>query len=166
MNAVELAIRMEKDAIDFYRDAVKRTKHPFGKRMFEGFIEDEKRHLKALDDIFSGLGLRMDSQSPIERVRSIFEELRFEMMQRVEAGTDEIDAIKVALDFEKKGYDFYRKVSEEATDEKIKELFKILTKEEEEHFNILQNTLSFLEDTGNWFMWEEHSIIDGGTPWA
>lgn len=166
MNAVELAIRMEKDAIDFYRDAVKRTKHPFGKRMFEGFIEDEKRHLKALDDIFSGLGLRMDSQSPIERVRSIFEELRFEMMQRVEACTDEIDAIKVALDFEKKGYDFYRKVSEEATDERIKELFKILTKEEEEHFNILQNTLSFLEDTGNWFMWEEHSIIDGGTPWA
>ncbi|GAB4544004.1 MAG: ferritin family protein [Thermodesulfovibrionia bacterium] len=166
MDALELAIRMEKDAIDFYKDAVKRTRHPFGKRMFEGFIEDEKRHLKALDDIFSGLGLRMDPQSPMKNVRSIFEELRDEMMQRIEADSDEIDAIKVALDIEKKGYDLYRKMVEESTDEKIKELFDLLSKEEEEHFNILQNTLSFLEDTGNWFMWEEHSIIDGGTPWA
>ncbi len=166
MNAVELAIKMEKDAIEFYKGAVARTRHPFGKRMFQSFIEDEKRHLKALDDIFAGLDLNMDSKSPREKVRSIFDELKSEMMQRIKADTDEIDAIRLALDFEKKGYDFYKKTAEDATDKKIKTLFEILTKEEEEHFNILQNTLFFLTDTGNWFMWEEHSIIDGGTPWA
>lgn len=166
MNAVELAIKMEKDAIEFYKGAVAKSGHPFGKKMFESFVEDEKRHLKALDEIFSGLDLKMDPQSPMKKVRSIFDELKSEMMQRVKADTDEIEAIRLAMDFEKKGYEFYRKAAEEVTEKKIKTLFEILIKEEEEHFNILQNTLSFLTDTGDWFMWEEHSIVDGGTPWA
>jgi len=166
MNAVELAIKMEKDAIEFYKEAVVKTRHPFGKRMFQSFIEDEKRHLKVLDDIFSGLDLKVDSQSPREKVRSIFDELKLEMAQRIKADTDEIEAIRLAMDFEKRGYEFYKKAVEETTDKKTKELFEILTREEEEHFNILQNTLFFLTNTGSWFMWEEHSIVDGGTPWA
>lgn len=24
----------------------------------------------------------------------------------------------------------------------------------------------FMSDTGNWYMWKKHSIVDGGTPWA
>jgi rubrerythrin len=34
MNAVEIAIKMETDAIKFYREAAEKTKHPVGKKMF------------------------------------------------------------------------------------------------------------------------------------
>lgn len=166
MNAIELAIRMEKDAISFYTEAVEKTRHPFGKKMFQSFIEDEKRHLKLLDDIFTGLHVDVMPTSPVQNIKSLFEELKDEMMERVQAETDEIEAIRLAMDFEKKGYEFYKKKSQETTDEKEKALFETLTKEEEEHFKVLQNTLFFLTNTGSWFMWEEHSAVDGATPWA
>jgi rubrerythrin len=62
--------------------------------------------------------------------------------------------------------EFYQKTALEAKTEKEKSLFEALVKEEQDHYNIFSNTYFFLSDTGNWFMWEEHSIVDGGTPWA
>ena len=44
MNAVEIAIKMETDAIKFYKEAAARTNHPVGKKMFESITEDEKQH--------------------------------------------------------------------------------------------------------------------------
>jgi|GEM_PF-6578115 len=34
LNAIEIAIRMEKDAIDFYTAAADKTNNPIGKKMF------------------------------------------------------------------------------------------------------------------------------------
>ena len=39
-------------------------------------------------------------------------------------------------------------------------------KAERHHYAVLSDTYQFLSDSGNWFMWEEHSIADGGTPWS
>ncbi len=55
MNAIEIAIKMEKDAIDFYKEAAKKTKNPVGKKMFLTITVDEKRHLQMLSQIFEGL---------------------------------------------------------------------------------------------------------------
>jgi rubrerythrin len=62
--------------------------------------------------------------------------------------------------------EFYRKLLSEAATGKEKALYEKLIKEEERHFDLFSNTYNFLNDTGNWFMWEEYSIVDGGTPWA
>jgi hypothetical protein len=48
----------------------------------------------------------------------------------------------------------------------LKRQFEDLVKEEQEYYNVLANTYFFPSDTGSWFVWEEHSIVDGGTPWA
>ena len=79
---------------------------------------------------------------------------------------DELDAFKIAMQMEREGIEFYRKVESEAQSEKEKALFGRLVKEEQQHYDIFANTYFFLSDTGSWFMWEEHSIVDGGTPWA
>jgi rubrerythrin len=88
------------------------------------------------------------------------------MMKRVEATTDELDAFKIAMRMEKEGVEFYKKAGAGAQTEKEKSLFERLVKEEQQHYDIFANTYFFLSDTGSWFMWEEHSIVDGGTPWA
>ena len=36
-----------------------------------------------------------------------------------------------------------------------------LVKEEQQHYDVFANTYSFMSDTGNWFMWDEHSIVEG-----
>jgi len=50
-------------------------------------------------------------------------------------------------------------VKEEVGDElDVKEILKV---EEKRHYELLENTHRFLEDTGDWFMWEEHGILEG-----
>jgi rubrerythrin len=159
--AIETAVKMETDAMKFYNEAAQKTTHPFAKRMFQGFIRDESRHLKMLKDILSGMDLKIVSLHPKAEIRTVFSDLKEQMMERISVSTDEIEAVQVALDFETKGFEFYKKSAAEATDEREKALFSALAGEEQEHYSILQNTYSFLKDTGNWFMWQEQGIIEG-----
>jgi len=166
MNAIELAIRMETDAINFYREAAEKTKHPVGKKMFLSITEDEKRHLEMLSQIFKDINIQVAELNPMKNIKTIFESMKDDMMKRVEATKDELDAFKIAMQMEKEGVEFYKKAESEAQTEKERSLFKRLIKEEQQHYDIFANTYFFLSDTGSWFMWEEHSIVDGGTPWA
>ncbi len=159
--AVETAVKMETDAMKFYHEASQRTSHPFARRMFEGFIKDENRHLKMLNEILKGLDLKIEKVRPKSEIKTVFSELKEQMMNRISASTDEMEAVKVALDFEAKGYEFYRKAAVDAPDDKEKKLFSALADEEQEHYAILQNTYAFLKDTGDWFMWEEQGILEG-----
>jgi len=166
MNAIEIAIKMETDAINFYSEAAEKTQNPVGKKMFLTITEDEKRHLDTLSQIFKGIHIEMKDVSPMKNVKTVFELMKDEMMKRVKATTDELEAFKIAMQMEKEGVEFYKKAAIEAQTEKEKSLFERLVKEEQEHYGIFSNTYFFLSDTGSWFMWEEHSIVDGGTPWA
>lgn len=166
MNAIEIAIKMETDAINFYKEASKKANHSVGKKMFLTIAEDEKRHLDMLNQILRGLDIKIKDVSPMKNIKTVFEEIKDEMMHKVEATTDELEAFKIAMRMEKEGIEFYKKAASGAKTDKEKSLFERLIKEEQQHYDIFANTYFFLSDTGNWFMWEEHSIVDGGTPWA
>jgi rubrerythrin len=159
--AIDTAVKMETDAMKFYHEAAQKTTHPFAKRMFQGFIRDESRHLKMLKDILGGMDLKIVSLHPKAEIRTVFSDLKEQMLERISASTDEIEAVQVALDFETKGFEFYKKTAAEAADEREKALFSALAGEEQEHYSILQNTYSFLKDTGDWFMWQEQGILEG-----
>lgn len=161
MNALEMAMKMETDSIKFYTEAGQKTRHPAGKKMFETITEDEKRHLEMISQIIKGMNITPQDVSPMKRVRTVFESMKHEMMQRVEASSDELEAFKIAMRMEQEGEAFYKKSLSEAKTEKEKALFERLIKEEREHYKIFSGTYSFLSDTGNWFMWQEYSIVEG-----
>lgn len=166
MNAVEIAIKMETDAIAFYKEASGKVGNKVGKMMFLSIVEDEKHHLAMLKDMFQGLGISARDVHPIRNVKTIFQELKHEMLERAGATDDELNAFKIATEMEKKGVEFYTKAASEAVEPKEKALFERLMKEEEQHYTIFSNTYFFMHDTGSWFLWDEQSLVDGGTPWA
>lgn len=161
MSAVATAIKMETDAIKFYKEAADKCDHPFGKKMFLSFVEDEKRHLDMLNEMFQKQQVDVKSGDPMREIKTVFQTLKDQMMERISATTDEKNAIKIAMDMEKEGFDYYRKVVAETDNQKERELFERLSYEEDKHYKILANTSSFLDDTDNWFMWEEYSIVEG-----
>lgn len=161
MNALEIARKMETDAIEFYTEAAQRTKHPAGKKMFETVAGDEKRHLEIVNKLIRGLDVQIQDVHPMANIRTVFENMKDEMMRKVEATSDELEAFKIALQMEKEGLDFYKVLMMEAKSEKEKSLFQKLINEEEQHYKIFANTYNFLNDTGNWFMWNEYSIVEG-----
>jgi rubrerythrin len=166
MNAIEIAIKMEKDAIDFYTKAAEKTSHPAGKKMFLSVTEDEKRHLEMLSLIFKEVDIKIEEVSPMRNIRTVFETMKDSMLERVEATKDDLEAFRIAMQMEKEGIEFYKEVETETKQPKEKALFERLIIEEEQHYTIFSNTYNFMNDTGSWYMWEEHSIVDGGTPWA
>jgi len=161
MNAIEIAIKMEKDAIDFYKEAAEKTRHPVGKKMFLSVTEDEKRHLQMLSQIFKEVDIKISEVNPMQNVKTVFESMKDQMMERIAATKDELEAFKIAMHMEKEGIEFYQKAESGAKAEKEKALFERLIKEEQQHYAIFLNTYNFMVDTGNWFMWEEHSIVEG-----
>lgn len=161
MNALEMARKMETDAIKFYTEAAAKTNYEAGKKMFLSITEDEKRHLVMITDLIKGMNIKIQDVSPMSEVKTVFESLKDTMMKKVAASKDELDAFKIAMDMEKKGREFYQKSLETAKTDKEKALFKRLIEEERQHYEIFENTYSHLSDTGNWFLWEERGVIEG-----
>lgn len=164
-SVIEIAIKLETDGMKFYREASEKSSHPFGKKMFLSFVEDEKRHITILKELFGDTKAWKEATKgpgPQEKVKTIFTEVSDEIQERIAADPDDIEAIKIALDFEKEGYDFYQKFARETSDPDEKEVFERLGYEESQHFTILQNMYQYLEDTGHWFCHEERGLLDGG----
>jgi len=161
MNALEVARKMETDAIKFYTEAAGKTGYEHGKKMFLSITEDEKRHLAMISDLIKGMNIKIDDVSPMGKVKTVFESMKGTMMKKVAASKDELDAFKIAMEMEKEGEKFYRKSLEAAKTDKEKALFTRLIEEERQHYEIFANTYSHLSDTGNWFLWEERGVIEG-----
>jgi rubrerythrin len=97
----------------------------------------------------------------MKKVKTIFESMKDEMMKKVEATTDELEAFKIAMRMEKEGLEFYKKTLAGSKKEPERVLLELLIKEEQQHYDIFANTYQFLSDSGNWFMWEERGIVEG-----
>lgn len=83
----------------------------------------KKNHIKMLEEVLKGLELTIREAHPIKTVKTIFEEMKDKMMDRVKALSDELEAFRIAMDMEKEGIEFYKKVINEVTTEKEKKAF-------------------------------------------
>ncbi len=165
MDALEMALKMETDAVQFYTEASEKTKYPAGKKMFLAIAEDEKRHIEIISQIIKGLQMTPRDVTPLTNVKTIFESMKSEMMKKVAASPDDMEAFKIAMKMEQEGVDFYKNTLAKATKDKEKALLERLISEEKQHYAMFANTYEYLEKTGQWFLWEEspiRSMIEGG----
>ena len=161
MNAIEMAIKMEQEAVDFYTQCAGRTSNPVGRKMFLSIAEDEKYHIACAINAQKGKTVTHSQVTPLEDMKKIFDQHKEDMLTQVPSTADELEAFRVAMKMEGEAIAFYRKASSQAATAEEKNFFDCLIRDEEEHFSIFENTYSFLSDTGNWFMWEDHSIVEG-----
>jgi len=167
---INAAIKMEKDGIDFYKKSADKVSHPFGKEMFLSFMKDEERHLNTLKEILTDLDFsdfeKYFDKTPQEEIKTVFNQIKDEMKKEVTAGPDELEILEIGMKMEDKSVGFYQNWLEETSikkaNKKAKKLLERLVLEEKEHYKILENTYSFLKDSGKWFLWEEKALIDGG----
>lgn len=159
--ALTTGIRTEIDGLEMYQRAADRSTNPLGKALFESLVADERNHLKALE-VRAGEDWRKADDTPRDRIRTVFQEATKNIKERLAADPDDVEAIKVALEFEKKGYQSYKDSAAKVTDPKGKALLEWLAGEENEHFRILQDLLEYLEKSYSWFVANDGPILDGG----
>lgn len=165
--AVKIALQTENDGFKMYDEASRKISHPLGKQMLFSLAADEKGHIQIIQGIVEGMGFnfalkRAIEGTPRERLKTIFSNEENKDIERLPVSSDDIKILKIALEFENKGYSFYIQAAKDTSCQDERALFEKLAGEEREHYNILLNTCEYLEDTGLWFLWEEQGMLDGG----
>ena len=169
-DALKIAIDTENEGLEMYQKASEKASNPVAKKMFLGLGEDEKAHLKMIEEIAQGMGMSAALEvarqgTPLERMNTIFTEAKDDVTERLAASADEFEAIRIAMDFEERGYRFCTQAAKDAEDADQRALFERLAREENDHYRILDSTRQYLENTGEWNLWEEGGLLTGDM-WA
>ncbi len=160
--ALQKARKLEMDGIEFYTRAGRECSAASGTRMFESFAADERRHLKIVSDVAEGLGVDVSGQpTPRESIRTIFSEAAEKMDDYVESTADERDAVRVALGMETESYELYKDAAARASDQTTRKLMERLALEENQHYEMLNNTLEYMEANEKWWLWREGGLLTG-----
>ncbi|MBU2056104.1 MAG: ferritin family protein [Proteobacteria bacterium] len=168
MNALEIALKNEMNEHNFYLKNGARTANPLGKAMFEQIAAEELEHyerLKQLAGKWQKNGKWPDTV-PLKvketAVRSIFGRAAKASGKAAAGGdSDDLRAVRAAIEFEAKGAAFYAELRDKSTDPKEKAFFGLLANIEHEHFSSLKDTEEFFVNPGAWYQKAESSGLDG-----
>ena len=169
MEAFATSIKMEEDGRQFYLEAAKRSANELGKKVFEALADDETRHIVAIREYSETMAKKgatpeLSSVMPTHKNindRLIFGKKKSELLKNVNPEADELKAYEMGMQLENDGQRFYKETLESANDPNVKELYKFLLSEEENHFEILSSTYEYLKNPAAWFANEEKPIVEG-----
>jgi len=170
-DALKMAIDMEKNGYDIYMKAAEKTPNKLGKSTLHAIAKKEIDHIKAIEEFSEKIGTNASNldkaitliniKDKKEYIMPIFEGLRNELDAKVESDSDLEKAYEVAMELERKSFGLYKKLAGEAKDSQVKKFFEFLMGEENTHYELLQETLQYLNNPGDWFAEQEKWIVEG-----
>jgi len=165
VEVLNTAIKMEEEGHAFYMKAASMTESQVGREMYETLAQDEVRHKLLLEGLKRKATPELkdlDLPLPKDRLKSVFSSVRARIKEHVVPTSDDISALSFAMGKETESYEMYRDAAADSVDSKVKAVFERMAQEENQHFEILQDTKYYLEEYANWTIWEEGGPIEGG----
>ena len=141
--ALEEAIRFEADGREFFLQAAEKAETYFTKSIFKVLAEEELSHIQRVKEVHrrclsSEKDIFLPPGSHTKHLENIFQQARKEMDQKRLMKTGELEAVRLALQLEIKGHEFYNRLAQEATGESEKAFYHQLAEEESVHFSVLR----------------------------
>lgn len=143
-DALELTLAVERRGFSFYSNAARKTVDPDGRRMFRGLADEESEHMERLQKEYRRLldahgWLRKEpARLPVSRkiADDIFPEREL-MNVEVREGTTELEALRIAIDLERKSHRFFNDFARRLEDPRSRKMFREFAREEQSHLNSL-----------------------------
>ena len=162
------ALAMEKKGISFYEEALSTCGNDVGREIYKMLRDDEGVHIKRITEIYSSLEAGNDWVSEWKRLKLVHGDLNdffIDLAKRhsvdFTVDSSDIDALDVGIDFELKSVKFYKEHLEETEDPKEREFLEFMVKEENSHYELLDDMKYYLTDPASWFAEKERSGLDG-----
>lgn len=136
--AISLAIKAEKDSMDFYRRAASVAKNERAKKVFDLLANEEVGHLKAFFEHYKGAefsDLASCMNSPVDTKNPTYMKLE----KAIDDDTAEQKALELALMEEKQCIGQYTQLAEGVVDPAVKAVFKRVVKETEGHYALIES---------------------------
>ena len=168
LNALEVALNNEKREREFYIKNAKRTKNALGKKMFQQIGDDELEHYQRLKELNQKWTKkeRWPETVPLKVNQTVVKDILLDFLKKADeksqSDTDDLEAVRTAIDFEAKGAKFYADLRDGVTNPREKEFFGLLATIENEHYLSLKDTEEYLIDPISWYRKMEHHTLDGG----
>lgn len=151
-SALRRALQFEKEGKRFFTSASVKSADPFARQVFALLAQMETKHMEDIQQI----ARRLEEDGKFPKVTSAPHEARMRLFRREQSrirrekviSGDAADGMRKALAFEAEGREMYTRMSRAAANPQEKRFFKLLSAEEDGHFNIIYEYLDFLEDKG------------------
>jgi rubrerythrin len=153
---LETAIANEMEGHRILQRGREAATEPLAKATFEFLANEELKHIEIIRDFAKTLdGVTPWDESVLKggslsdafkHVRSIFERFGAQFEAVSASDHERLEIYEVAMDMERRGYEFYSRAAQQASDERARRLFSFLAGEEQRHFQMIQDTHDFLQE--------------------
>lgn len=136
-DALRLAIKAEKDSMDFYRKAASIATNERAKKTFDLLANEEVAHLKSFFDHYKGTefgDLKSFIESPVDEKNPTYVKL----LKAIDENTMEQKALELAMDEEKECIGQYTQLAQGVVDPVVKAIFTQVVKETEKHYELIE----------------------------
>ena len=168
IKSLEVALSNELRERDFYLEHKEGTTNPVGKLMFGTIASDESEHYQRIRKLYEKLKEegKWPDTIPLTVKGINVQKALVKAIHAVgglpNADKDDIEALKIAIDFEAKGVTFYEQLRRSVTDPQEKEFFAMLASIEREHLLSLHDAYEYFQDPEGWYLTKEKPHLDGG----
>ncbi|TET53054.1 MAG: hypothetical protein E3J64_04195 [Anaerolineales bacterium] len=167
---------LERDGVAFYRQAAERASAKRAKAMFLDLANQEADHLQLFAAQYQALtegrgwltveaalavDLGLDSANPDLPGEEPPDPLPVFTAEREVSLRGDIAALQYGLETERITRDIYADAGEGAEDSKAQEVYAFLVAQEERHYRLLENTLSYLDANETWWDSEQYPFFTG-----
>lgn len=151
-SALTRALRFEKQGKKFFAASAAKSTDEFARQLFELLAVLEDRHCQ---DIMA-ISRKLEKDGRFPAVSTAPGETRMRMFKRETSRLrkekaitgDAAAAMRKALGFEAEGREMYRRMAENASHSMERKFFRLLSAEEQGHFEVVYEYLDYLEATG------------------
>lgn len=161
LSALREAVRNELDGKAMYLQAAELTRDELGKSMFRSFAREEDQHVHILQVQYaevseSGDWVDLDAarKAPRDPGPILFPQAETEAKQIVPEGTSDLEALKLAMDFEQRAVRMYEKAAADSGNPTSQSFYRGLAEWEGTHYRILDNSYDYLANKGEWYFQE------------
>ncbi len=163
--ALKRAIRMEEEGKRFYLQAADKSQSLLARRLFEELAREEDLHIKKIQEIYGRLkegkllGEWITSVADPSKLEKVFQD---SLVEKAMDTTDDLEALRFALDREEKSIKYYGDLAEETADPQERRFYLTLSHEERGHYLQIMDSIEYLTDPVGWLRLQEKGGLDGG----
>lgn len=158
-DSFDMAIKFEQEGYDYYTEHAENSDNEFVVSVLEKLADREEDHIRVIKEIAEGKpvqDVKLDKVDLEKTTREVFEE--FSESEKEGWKEEKSSVYDHALELETKLAKIYRDMAKETEDQDEEEFFTALMKEEDKHYETLQNVFYYLTDHDRWMAEREGEV--------
>lgn len=157
IDILNMALTLESDLGKYYKKHADLNKDNSLCVIFSLLSKEEENHAALLKSKVDNLSYVLEESTLLSESKQIFKKLD-NFKSDIASVPSQLEAYRMALDMEIKSYNLYQNLLAEAADDKSKEIFDYLLKQEDNHRIILEELIKLVTRPEEWVESAEFGI--------